>query len=247
VRTVDPILSCMKKLLVYRHGEARKNTQAEVSPGVWEDVVGGRASDSPLTKEGIERHAVGVGRRILYLCEQGVIEPETTKFFSSTAVRARDTLRIACGIAGLQRRIKSIQYDFELEELDQGEWTNRPKSRPLVLKGGGTAEYVPLSERDLDYTVGGMETLRGVTERTMRALHRAADAVPEGGVGIVSGHGITTRLAAIAITGADILGTRMDFGAETAFVIDGQEWTVPYVGLPTHEPNPPLAQAMWHA
>jgi broad specificity phosphatase PhoE len=233
----------MKTLLVYRHGESEKNMDA-LADGVLQEVVGGRASDSPLTVPGGREHALGVGRRLLYLKQQGLILPDKLRLVSSTAVRACQTLDIAREFAGLDG---DVRYYQDLEEFDQGAWTGLPKSKPLVLDDGSKVEYLPLHERDPDYSVGDCETLRDTTLRVMNVLDEVAGTTPEGGVSVVSGHGITNRLAAIAVTGADILGTKMSFGAETCFTIEDQDqWSVPYVGLPTHKPNLPIEQAVWH-
>jgi|GEM_PF-3838300 len=234
----------MKTLRTYRHGPAKKNEEVIID-GEKVDVVGGRASDSPLSIPKGPEAARRVGRRWRYLQEQGLLVPEKIIFVASTAKRAIDTISTAMAEAGLTGDI--IEFE-DLEEFDQGGWTGLRKDREVTLPDGMRATYVPPHDRDQDYAVGGTETLRGATARTMRIMRAIADITPEGGTALIGGHGITTRLAVNEVAGVDILRTKMDYGAETPFVIDDSgQWSVPYAGLPTREPNAPIDQAIWQA
>src|SRR5947207_312295 len=113
----------MKTLLVYRHGEAEKNVKA-VKNGRKIDIVGGRASNSPPTANGLV-HSRRVGERLLYLASQGLVVPDRLQFASSRAVRARVLMQKARDVMGLTNRPVREYSDFE--ELFQGDWEGRDK------------------------------------------------------------------------------------------------------------------------
>lgn len=233
----------MKRLRVYRHGEADKNVKA-MKNGREIDVVGGRASDSPPTAKGLV-HSQRVGERLSYLAGQGLVVPNRLHFASSTAVRARVLMETARDVMGLTDQPVREYDDFE--ELFQGDWEGRDKEEPMVIDGVSYS-YLPPHKRPPHYNVGNAEELEAATERTLRVLSAIALATPEGGTTAVGSHGITTRLAVNAImrlAHPGILPTKMGYGAETLIEIDGDTWHVPYVGLPTDEPNAPLSRAIW--
>ncbi len=233
----------MKSLRVYRHGEADKNVPV-IKDGKKIDVVGGRASDSPPTENGL-LHSRQVGNRLLYLVGQGSVDPNRLQFASSTAVRARVLAETARDIVGLTGQPVRMYEDFE--ELYQGDWEGRDKAKPMIIDGIAYP-YLPPHKRPPHYDVGKAEQLEVATARTLRVLSAIALNTPEGGTTAVGSHGITTRLAVNAIMDLSwpgILPTKMDYGAETLIEIDGDSWQIPYAGLPTDESNAPLDRAIW--
>lgn len=234
----------MKSIYYYRHGESTKNQKAVIG-GQEVDVVGGRASESELTTAG-KLHAIAAGKRILYLAQHQIIDPNRLVLAASTAVRAGQTCEIARCEAGIGD-VEVVRFEA-LEELDQGPlWTGHPKKEPLVLSDGTSARYEPFSTRDWGYRVGGTESLRDAADRTAHALEQIAQQTPEDGTAVVIGHGIVLKAVASDITGRNLQGINVDFGAESLLTAAEGGLRVGYLGLPTDKPCAQPSDASWVA
>lgn len=89
---------------------------AESMGNVNNHIIGGRSNHYPLSKRG-EIQARLLGERLL---------KEEIRFdhiFSSVAVRARETARIACGVS--EQPSDNIVMSEDLVELSQGEWEGK--------------------------------------------------------------------------------------------------------------------------
>ncbi|KAI8474396.1 MAG: histidine phosphatase superfamily [Monoraphidium minutum] len=108
----------MKRILFVRHGQSEINLRMAA-------VVGGQSNSSPLTPLG-EQQAACLGRHL-----RRHLQPHASPALaaSSTAVRARDTARLALAAVdpplppGLE-----LEEDEALLELDQGEWEGAPRA-----------------------------------------------------------------------------------------------------------------------
>jgi broad specificity phosphatase PhoE len=106
-----------------RHGHSRMNAAAE-DPNT-PPFIGGRQNEIQLSELG-ERQAPALG--VIALSE-GVLP---NRFYSSPARRTIDTCKLSTLAMGLE--VEPI-LDERIQELDQGAWTNQPRSlyrRPLT-------------------------------------------------------------------------------------------------------------------
>ena len=107
----------MLRIYLVRHAESEIN----VSPKL--EKICGRCYDAPLTKKGVEQ-AVKLGERI---AKNKIVFDE---IYSSVAVRAFDTAKLACGD-------KKIITSDELVEQGQGDWDGLDRDKtytPEVMK-----------------------------------------------------------------------------------------------------------------
>lgn len=99
-----------------RHAESAMNVDMADRSRV--PFIGGRQNEVALTSHG-EAQAAGLGR---YAVHEGITP---TGFHSSPAVRTVRTHEISSEVMGLYT---PPTLDDRLQELDQGEWTNQPRS-----------------------------------------------------------------------------------------------------------------------
>lgn len=112
----------MTRIFLIRHGEAEINLEP--------NIIGGRVNDSPLTKKG-EEQARLLGKRLMKLG----LKPDVV--FTSPAVRAHETARIALETAGIDT---PITVDDNLQEISHGEWVG--KERDMVQDDSWRKEFV---------------------------------------------------------------------------------------------------------
>ncbi|MEM7655256.1 MAG: histidine phosphatase family protein [Bacteroidota bacterium] len=129
-----------------RHAESQGNVNHH--------LIGGQSNHYLLTERG-ESQARLLGER---LHREGY---QFDQVFASTAVRARETARIACGFLGLD--LTTIDYSPQLLELSQGEWEG--KSRADIYTPEKKAE---VWGNPLHFKAPGGESQQEVADR-MRA------------------------------------------------------------------------------
>ena len=100
----------MKDLWFVRHGESELNT--------YDHLVVGRCNSSPLSEKGV-RQAISLGKR---LNDEQI---NFDRFYSSTAVRAVETLRHVIEQTAYPDQVVAESPD--LLEMDQGDWERRPR------------------------------------------------------------------------------------------------------------------------
>lgn len=133
----------MLDLYLIRHAESEMNVR--------DDLVGGNSLETPLSSRG-RRQAEFLGKR---LKAAGIVFEVV---HSSTATRAFDTALIAGQKAGFSA--DEIVKTEQLLEIDQGDWTGRPRTAIY------TPETIAVIEREnRDFTPPNGESQRMVEER----------------------------------------------------------------------------------
>ena len=136
----------MLDLYLIRHAESEMNVR--------DDLVGGNSLGTPLSVRG-RRQAELLGKR---LKAAGIVFDAV---HSSTAARTFDTALIAGREAGFCEDV--IVRTEQLLEIDQGDWTGRPRTEIY------TPETIALIERqNRDFTPPNGESQRMVEERMHR-------------------------------------------------------------------------------
>ena len=164
-------------LFLVRHGECEMNL-------LLDGFVGGRASDSPLTAKGVDQ-AKTLGAYLEKLFAARGIVPSDVRFYSSTAVRAIDTAKIAMSELAVDAA-RLVSTD-ELLELDMGEFAGKPRAEIY------TKERLDEIGRDVwNFKPPGGESQREVEERVMRVIDEIKDT-HESGVSLVVYHGLAIK------------------------------------------------------
>lgn len=164
-------------LFLVRHGECEMNLFLD-------GFVGGRASDSPLTAKGVDQ-AKTLGAYLQKLFAARGIAPSDVRFYSSTAVRAIDTAKIAMSELAVDAA-RLVSTD-ELLELDMGEFAGKPRAEIY------TKERLDEIGRDVwNFKPPGGESQREVEERVMRVIDEIKDT-HESGVSLVVYHGLAIK------------------------------------------------------
>lgn len=132
-----------------RHAESKM--QVDMADAARVPFIGGRQNEIDLSTLG-EKQAVQLGR---FALSEGILP---TDFYSSPARRARRTHELSSAAMGLS--IEPI-IDDRLQELDQGEWTNQPRS----LYDEPANKRV-MKELGSDFAPPGGESMNAVYERT---------------------------------------------------------------------------------
>lgn len=165
----------MLDLYLFRHGECKANTRA--------DMIGGQTNSSPLTLRG-KTQAENLGWRLI------VEKIKFDRIFSSEAVRALDTAWIVCARIAFNK--KAIIVCPELLELNQGEWQGKKRSETYTVER--------LKDMNLihpDFSAPGGESQREVEHRMFRWFYE--HKLPEAGLGEgketvgVFGHGMAFK------------------------------------------------------
>ncbi len=149
-------------------------------------VIGGRQNEADITDHGV-RQAESLG----YYALQHDIRP--THFYSSPAKRARLTHTISTTIMGYS--VEPI-IDDRLQELDQGEWTNQPRTLyddPIVK--------AQMEAEGSDFAPPGGESMNQVGDRMWNFLASAALQANVGDHYWVSGHGVAIKTVLARLLG----------------------------------------------
>jgi 2,3-bisphosphoglycerate-dependent phosphoglycerate mutase len=155
------------RVLLIRHGESELNTRT--------DLVGGFSPETPLTPTG-EAQARALGE---HLAREGI---KIDLAYASTAVRARETARIALAAIGHGEP----RIDPRLAELGQGVWEGR-----LRVECYTEAVRAQIKAQGKHFKLEGGESMIEVAAR-MRAWHRDAMAEPATTIAMF-GHGLAIR------------------------------------------------------
>lgn len=155
------------RLLLVRHGQIAANVEQR-----WHG-----STDSALTPQGREQ----AQRVALHLAAR---TPRVAAVYASPLARARDTAAAIGTALGLP-----VALEPDLMEFGIGELENQPYQTLL-----GEHRFFERILSDPDYAPRGGESLRGVTERTSRALRGIARAHSGQDVAVV-GHGAALALA----------------------------------------------------
>ena len=148
------------------------------------DKVGGRATSSPLTNLGIEQ-ATRLGSFLRdTLTEE---EIKMARFYSSTAVRAADTVKIVMEHLGRSFETDCIQSE-QLLELDMGEFAGQPRS--LVYN----EETLKIIHKDIiNFRPPGGESQRDVEARMISYILEQIAHGDTPTVNFVSTHGLAIK------------------------------------------------------
>ena len=117
---------------------------------------------------------------------------------SSDLSRARETAEIVAEACGL-----TVSTDERLREFSVGD--NR-EGLTWAEYAAAFPEEIALHEAGRGSEVPGWETPDEVLARSLPALREAADAVPEGGTGLVVAHGAVLRTLVPAFVGVGEIG-----------------------------------------
>lgn len=200
----------MTELLFGRHGESSHNLELP-------HLICGRNNDIPLTRTGERQaHLLGVHLQSINYIPDAI--------YSSGAVRADITARIAMESAGLDR---PIVIDERLQEISQGPYEGQ--LRTSVYSPEAIAMY------NLDSVHGklpGAESLFEGYTRMLDFAHEAYQQYPDGRL-LIFGHGLAIRsLTGIARghTKRQILDTVTPNASLTSLDITNKGIDVAYVG-----------------
>ena len=162
----------MLDLLFIRHAESQGNVNKH--------LIGGQSNHLLLTERG-EEQAKRLGQR---LKSEGITFDNV---YSSVAVRAKETARIACEINGFSP--ERIAYSEKLVELSQGEWEGK------VRKDIHTPELLDTIRNSPDFIPPGGESQKDVETRMYQwieeSLLQQVDSSPKL-IGIFS-HGMAIK------------------------------------------------------
>jgi len=189
--------------------------------------IGGRQNEIGLSGLGVTQ-AENLG---YFALSKGIIP---TDFYSSPAVRTRCTHELSSAVMGL-----SVEptVDDRLQELDQGAWTNKPRS--LYDDPRNKIEMETLGS---DFAPPGGES--------MNAVYRRTDDFLESLVALVSNdkprhiwvhtHGVVIKTYVgklLSWTHEQTYKTPIDNASLTRIEHNGDVWKVKFVNLPT-SPQP---------
>jgi broad specificity phosphatase PhoE len=186
--------------------------------------IGGRQNEVDLSELG-ETQALSLGHYAVL----NDIEP--TDFYSSPAVRTRHTHELSSSAMGL---VIGAKVDDRLQELDQGEWTNQPR----------TLYDDPDIQREMDrlgndFAPPGGESMNAVYERTAAFIGSLITPMPaEGSRHVwVHTHGVVIKTYVGKLLGwtyEQTYKTLIDNASLTRIVYDGH-WRVEFINHPTSE------------
>lgn len=166
----------MRRLLVLRHGQTDHNLANRAQGHL----------DVPLNE---------VGRAQAHAVAPVVASYAPSFVVSSDLSRARataDVLAAACGLpVRTDPRLREFSVGDNREGLTWAEYEAAHADEVALLRGGRGSE------------VPGFETPEQVLARFLPALQEAADAVEDGGTGLVVAHGAVLRTAVPAFVGLD--------------------------------------------
>lgn len=208
-----------RKAVVYlvRHGECQMNLELA-------SLVGGRASASPLTPRG-EAQAARLGR---WLRSHG---PSFDRVVSSTAERARRTAELLLEeIDGTLRPPPTLELDFRLEEMSQGDWEGRPRDECYTE---AVCAKIDADPRNFA-APGGGESKQDVEDRAVRMVEAYAR---EGERTCIVAHGIVAKCFLRYVLDAD-WATLHEVGMENTafmrFTKQRERWRVESVNETPH-------------
>ena len=164
-------------LFLVRHGECLMNLTLG-------ELVGGRASSSPLTEKGVQQ-AQQLGAYLNKLFKSRGISTDDVRFVSSTAVRAVDTAKIAMReLAVDQARLVSTD---DLLELDMGEFAGKPRAEIY------NEERLEEIAKDVwNFKPPAGESQREVEQRVMSFLNEIKEA-HDTGITVIVYHGLAIK------------------------------------------------------
>ena len=204
-RSIEP-MNAAKTVHLVRHAESEAN--------VWTPpVIGGRCSWAELTPRGL-RQSQALGER---LRREAVIIDQAA---ASTAVRAQQTARHC--LDRIDRSPYGVLTYPELEELDQGEWSGRPREDIY------TPEQIEIIERtQWVFRPPGGESQQDVFERGARWL-RTHVVESDFEQTWVFTHGVVIKATITGLLGLDrTVAWRIpiDNTSITSLRYEGGEWT----------------------
>jgi len=205
-----------------RHAESRMNVDmanAEVP------FIGGRQNEIDLSELGMVQ-AANLG---FFALAEAVVP---TDFYCSPAVRAVRTHKLSCAVMGLE--VKPI-IDERLQELDQGSWTNQPRS--LYDDPKIKSEMIKLGS---DFAPPGGESMNMVYQRTNDFLESLEARMPESPRHIwVHTHGVVIKTYVGKLLGwshEQTYKTPIDNASLTRIVRNGDTWQVTFINHSTSQP-----------
>lgn len=211
------ILNTMKTLIFIRHAESQANVNRH--------LIGGRVNHVPLTERGV-RQSRALGRHFV----QAQVTPHI--IYRSPAVRTRQTAEISLHEAGIE---VPVHVHDSLQEMGQGRFEGMLRDEV----------YTPEVITDM-YQIGksaklpddDAESMTEVGERMYQATFEIADALRDGELALIYGHGLAIRCLASHIEDWSRLKTfetETDNTSRTCIVqhLDGT-FAVEYVGRTDH-------------
>ncbi|GBG29614.1 Fructose-2,6-bisphosphatase TIGAR [Hondaea fermentalgiana] len=162
--------------------EGRGDGDAGGGSGGRSDRVGGRSNESPLTELG-EEQARKLG--------EWLRDEDKTCFdamFASTAVRAKETARIALQTVGEAHPEVPIRLDSRLVEMSQGEWTGKLRRECYTAQAMDA-----IWEDPRNFKAPGGESKQELETRILEALHEMTDPTLGCRTVAIFGHGIAFK------------------------------------------------------
>lgn len=135
------------------------------------------------------------GRAQAAALAEAVAEVAPATLVCSGLARAQET----AGIVGARVGLEPV-VDRRFDETDAGDWTDRPFADVIAEDPGGFGRFVAL---DPAWGFPGGESFAGQTERVLAGLEDWRGRAREAGPVVVVCHGVTIRLALIALGDED--------------------------------------------
>lgn len=202
------------ELLVIRHGESAWNAGNVGGP----HIIGGRSNETPLTDLG-QSQSKNIGRLLL---KKGLI-PD--RVFSSPAVRALDTCRIALSEMGLDI---DVTVDYALQEMDQGDWVGHTRDEVYTPEVRSEMERL-----GMDFKSPGGESMHETGIRIFNWANSTFEDTTEPQLVYVFGHGMATRSFAAYLhnwTREQTFLAETDNTSLSLFNRLNGRWTLDYLG-----------------
>jgi broad specificity phosphatase PhoE len=197
------------QLYLIRHGESANNIT---------DNIGGHAVDTPLTEHG-KLQAIALGK---YLREQSI---EFDTVYSSTAIRAMDTAKLALG----NQRVITTE---RLLERSQGDWAGRSRSSMYTPELRGFMDEDPLN-----FKAPNGESQLETEQRGLAFLEDEIDYRDREGKIAIFGHGMLFKCMLHGIMQYDPRMTwriRIENTSITKLSYDDKGWHLDYLNATAH-------------
>lgn len=146
------------------------------------------------------------GRAQAAVLAEAVADVAPATLVCSGLARAQETAGIVAARVGLEPVV-----DPRFDETDAGNWTDRPFAEVIAEDPKGFERFVAL---DPDWAFPGGESFAAQTERVLAGVADWRARADDAGPVVVVCHGVTIRLAMVALQGTDPL--RPDNGSLVA-------------------------------
>lgn len=169
----------MLSIYLLRHAETDYNAHAQ--------VIGGRSNHIPLSTKG-EKQALAIGKTL----RDSNIQFE--QVFCSIANRTRQTLDLILSQANITSN--PIIYSEELQELSQGDWEGKPRSKIYTPE-----QLAEINSNQWLFTPPNGESQKEVEERMLAFISSEILSEHTEGNFLIVGHGIAFKCILRGILG----------------------------------------------